>query len=253
MRLDEPLQIASPRPWPAAVPCSPAPAPLRNRWGNSSGATPRPSSETETATCLLSLCGGDPDGRRLRRVPPGVGEEVVEHLHDATPVGQHAGQPRRQVDKDVCSALPAPGSSSPPARALGRRNPRVRTPDPAAGNARLKDGMYTRGDAGKEPGAAASPTRGILHQGIHPPPTLPCSLQALHRAACTKTSASNCETGVCSTKRTCTLGTGAHKCGARSIQRAQSWDPRLQIVHTRAMRVGSIRSRSTSRSCNARS
>ena len=41
----------------------------------------------------------DPDGDGLRRVPGGVGEQVVEHLHDAPSVGHHTGQVRRQVDE----------------------------------------------------------------------------------------------------------------------------------------------------------
>ena len=45
--------MASPRPWPAVAPCSP-PACLLNRRGSSPGATPLPSSETETATCASS-------------------------------------------------------------------------------------------------------------------------------------------------------------------------------------------------------
>ena len=42
----------------------------------------------------------DPDGGRGGSVPRGVGEEVVEHLHDAPPVGHHRGQAGRQVDED---------------------------------------------------------------------------------------------------------------------------------------------------------
>ena len=48
-----PLQIANPRPWPAVAPARPPPC-LRNRCGSRSGATPRPSPETEMATCALS-------------------------------------------------------------------------------------------------------------------------------------------------------------------------------------------------------
>ena len=43
---------------------------------------------------------GDPEGGRLGRVPGGVGEKVVQDLHDAPPVGQHPGQVRREVDLD---------------------------------------------------------------------------------------------------------------------------------------------------------
>ncbi len=45
--------MASPRPWPAVAPGLP-PECLLNRCGSSSGATPLPSSETETATCASS-------------------------------------------------------------------------------------------------------------------------------------------------------------------------------------------------------
>ena len=43
---------------------------------------------------------GDPEGRGGGRVPGGVGEQVVQHLHDAGAVGQHQGQVLRQVDED---------------------------------------------------------------------------------------------------------------------------------------------------------
>ena len=42
----------------------------------------------------------DPDGGGVRGVARGVGEQVVQHLHDALPVGQHGGQVGRQVDPD---------------------------------------------------------------------------------------------------------------------------------------------------------
>ena len=42
----------------------------------------------------------DPDGEGLRRVPGGVGKEVVQDLHDALPVAQHARQALREVDHD---------------------------------------------------------------------------------------------------------------------------------------------------------
>ena len=41
----------------------------------------------------------DPDGRGFGRVPGGVGEEVVQHLHDALAVGHHRRKPGRQVDE----------------------------------------------------------------------------------------------------------------------------------------------------------
>ena len=42
----------------------------------------------------------DPDGGGLGRVTRGVGEQVVEHLHQALPVGHDSGQVGRQVDAD---------------------------------------------------------------------------------------------------------------------------------------------------------
>ena len=45
----------------------------------------------------------DPDGGGVRGVARGVGEQVVQHLHDALPVGQHG----RQVDPDGVPAAAA--------------------------------------------------------------------------------------------------------------------------------------------------
>ena len=42
----------------------------------------------------------DPDGRGFRRGPRGVGEEVVEHLHDAPAVGHRSRQAGGEVDED---------------------------------------------------------------------------------------------------------------------------------------------------------
>ena len=42
----------------------------------------------------------DLDGSGFRRVAGGVGEQVVEHLHHALPVGHYPGQVGRQVDAD---------------------------------------------------------------------------------------------------------------------------------------------------------
>ena len=49
----------------------------------------------------------DPDGRGVRRVARGVGEQVVEHLHQALPVGHDPGQVGRQVDADGVSPAAA--------------------------------------------------------------------------------------------------------------------------------------------------
>ena len=48
----------------------------------------------------------DADRRGLRRMPDGVGEQVVQHLHDAVAVGHRPGQVRRQVDDE-----PVPGAA----------------------------------------------------------------------------------------------------------------------------------------------
>ena len=50
---------------------------------------------------------GDADGRRIERMSRRIGEEIVEDLHDAPPVGHHPGQVRRQVDADGVPATPA--------------------------------------------------------------------------------------------------------------------------------------------------
>ena len=50
---------------------------------------------------------GDPDGRGLRGVPGGVGEQVVQHLDDAPAVGQRARQVRRQIDQHAVPAAAA--------------------------------------------------------------------------------------------------------------------------------------------------
>ena len=74
----------------------------------------------------------DPDWGRLGRVPRGVGEEVVEHLHDAPAVGRHGGQARRQVDEDGVPAAAAQEGASRPlhqgrhVRWLGRDRERAR-------------------------------------------------------------------------------------------------------------------------------
>ena len=47
----------------------------------------------------------DPDRCILRAVTGGVGEQVVQHLHDAPPVRHHAGEVRRQVDENVVPAV----------------------------------------------------------------------------------------------------------------------------------------------------
>ena len=45
--------------------------------------------------------GRDTDGSRCRRMAGGVGQQIVQHLHDAFPVGEHRRQVGRQVDEDV--------------------------------------------------------------------------------------------------------------------------------------------------------
>ena len=59
-----------------------------------------------------------PDRGRLGRVPRGVRQEFVEHLHDAVAVGHHGGQPRRQVDED---GVPAAAAQEGAARPVDQR------------------------------------------------------------------------------------------------------------------------------------
>ena len=57
--------------------------------------------------------GGDPDRRRLGRVPRRVREQVVEDLHDAPRVGHHPRQVLRQVDaQGVPAAAGEEGASA---------------------------------------------------------------------------------------------------------------------------------------------
>ena len=49
----------------------------------------------------------NPNVGRLRRVARGVGEEVVQHLHDAPPVGHHPGKVRRKVDQHAVAPAAA--------------------------------------------------------------------------------------------------------------------------------------------------
>ena len=79
---------------------------------------------------------GDPDGGRVGRVPGGVGEEVVQHLHDAPPVGHHPGKLRCEVDEDVVPPAAAQERVSRPVhqgghlRGLGRHRERARVDAP---------------------------------------------------------------------------------------------------------------------------
>ena len=78
----------------------------------------------------------DPNGRRLGSVPRRVGEEVVEHLHDAPPVGHHGGQAGGQVDQDGVTPAAAQERGSRPLhqnrhlRGLGRDRERARLDAP---------------------------------------------------------------------------------------------------------------------------
>ena len=80
--------------------------------------------------------GRDPERGRLRRVPRGVGEEVVEHLHHAPAVGHHGGQTRGQVDEDCLTAAAAHEGASRPldqgghVRGLRRDRERARVDAP---------------------------------------------------------------------------------------------------------------------------
>ena len=64
--------------------------------------------------------GRHPDRGRLGSMPRGVGQEVVEHLHDAPAVGHHGGQPRRQVDEDGVPAAAAEERAARPLDQGGR-------------------------------------------------------------------------------------------------------------------------------------
>ena len=204
MRLDKPLADREPQAVVRRHPLLPAADPLRNV--RQLQRHPPPYVGNRNRDLPVLACGGDPDGEQHSGAcRAALAKRLLSTCTTRRRSASTRGSPVGRSTRTCVLGFAAPGSSSPPARALGRRNPRVRTPDPAAGE-RPVDGRYVHaGRRCKEPGAAAPLTRGNLHQGIHPPPTLPCSLQALHRAPCTKTSASNCETGVCSTKRTCTL------------------------------------------------
>ena len=48
---------------------------------------------------------GDPDRRSLGRVTRGIGEQIVQHLHDTSPIRQYAGKLRRKVDKHGVPAV----------------------------------------------------------------------------------------------------------------------------------------------------
>ncbi|MDD9980359.1 MAG: hypothetical protein OXU81_03205 [Gammaproteobacteria bacterium] len=45
------------------------------------------------------------DGGALARVPRSVGEKIVQHLHDAPPVGHHRGQVGRKFDENFVAAV----------------------------------------------------------------------------------------------------------------------------------------------------
>ena len=135
-----PLQIARPRP---AAPSAPSRSPparpvcLRNRCASRSGATPRPSSATVTATWTPSRTAATRMGEDFRGVPGGVGEQVVQHLHDAPPVGHRGRQVRRQVDRHAVPAaaaqegVPGPLHQARDLRRFGgyRERARVDAPD----------------------------------------------------------------------------------------------------------------------------
>ena len=76
------------------------------------------------------------DGGGLGRVPGGVGEQVVQDLHDAPAVGHHQRQIRRQVDEDGVAAaaaqerVPCPFHQGGHLRGLGRDRQRARLDAP---------------------------------------------------------------------------------------------------------------------------
>ena len=80
--------------------------------------------------------GRDPDRGRLRRVPSGVREQVVQHLRDAPAVGHHRRQVRRQVDEHAVPGaggeerVPRPVHQRRHLRGLGRNRERARLDAP---------------------------------------------------------------------------------------------------------------------------
>ena len=62
----------------------------------------------------------DPDARGLRGVPGGVGEEVVQHLHDAPPVGHRARQADGKVHHDAVPTAAADEGIPRPLHQLGQ-------------------------------------------------------------------------------------------------------------------------------------
>ncbi len=61
----------------------------------------------------------DPDAGGFRRVAPGVGQQVVEHLHRALPVGHDPGQAGRQVDAPGVPPAAADERAAGPGAQLG--------------------------------------------------------------------------------------------------------------------------------------
>ena len=96
----QPQAMAGPRPLPAASALAKQVRQLFRRHS-------RPLvGDRDGDVCLLAH-RRDPDRRRFRSVPRGVGDEVAEDLHDAPGVCHHAGQTGRQVDHDGVAAAAA--------------------------------------------------------------------------------------------------------------------------------------------------
>ena len=103
---------------------------------------------------LRSVARGTyPDGGDLRRVARGVGEQVVEHLHDAPRIGQHRGHVGGQVDDDAVPSARArergPRPFDQAGQVLRRRVPRQQ--------ARAEDGRRPAGRRSARPCGRPAP------------------------------------------------------------------------------------------------
>ena len=107
VRLDEPLRDGEPEAV-ARRHARPAAAVLAEQVRQQLGRHPAPLVGDRDGDVHVLAHGPHPDRGRLGlRVPRGVGEQVVEHLHDAPAIGHHGRQLRREVDEDGVPAAAA--------------------------------------------------------------------------------------------------------------------------------------------------
>ena len=106
VRLDEPLRDGEPEAV-AGRGALPAAGVLAEQVRQQLGRHPAPLVGDRDGKVRVLAHGRHADRGRLGRMPRGVREEVVEHLHDAPAVGHHRGQVRREVDEDGVPAAPA--------------------------------------------------------------------------------------------------------------------------------------------------